>query len=126
CTYLLVTCRPCPTPSVKAACADAAVCDPEWKEEETRPLWVPGLKGVWRATRVPENAVQEEQRTADESAEDARVWECNDGQQKRPPVQNPEAKEGEDVSRVLTAVQEAHREDSSHTSGEAWHRQVRP
>ncbi|KAJ1202884.1 hypothetical protein NDU88_006679 [Pleurodeles waltl] len=42
---------------------------------------------------------------------------------KRHPVQHPEAREGEDASEALTAAQEAHSEDSSHASGEAWHRQ---
>ncbi|KAJ1100627.1 hypothetical protein NDU88_005708 [Pleurodeles waltl] len=64
-------------------------------------------------------------RTADEeeNAEDAGVWERDDGQQKRPPVQNQDTREGEDASGALTAAQEAHSEDYNHASGEAWHHQ---
>ncbi|KAJ1150831.1 hypothetical protein NDU88_003620 [Pleurodeles waltl] len=97
---------------MKAACADTAACDPERKEEETHPFWVLGSKGVWGATRGPENADQEEQRTGT-----LKMPECNDGRQKRPLVQNPEAKEGEDVAGELTMVQEAHCKDSCHSSG---------
>ncbi|KAJ1166454.1 hypothetical protein NDU88_006857 [Pleurodeles waltl] len=61
---------------------------------------------------MEENADKEGRRIADEeeNVEDAGVWERDDRRQKRPPVQSQEAREGEDVSRALTAVQEAHRE----------------
>ncbi|KAJ1216272.1 hypothetical protein NDU88_003876 [Pleurodeles waltl] len=116
-----------PVPSVEAACADDAVCDPELKDGVTSPFWFPGLKEVRRRARVVENADEEGRWTADEeeNEEDARVWERDDGRQKRPLVQSQETRGGKDASGALTAAQEAHREDSSHASGEAWHHHVR-
>ncbi|KAJ1170713.1 hypothetical protein NDU88_002586 [Pleurodeles waltl] len=60
-----------------------------------------------------------------ENAEDAGDWEGDDGRYNRPPVLSLETREGTDAFGALTAAQEAHSEDSSHTSGEAWQRQVR-
>ncbi|KAJ1080709.1 hypothetical protein NDU88_000903 [Pleurodeles waltl] len=88
-------------------------------------LWLLGLKGARRPAHTLENVEKEAGRAADEEAsvEEAGVWGREDRRQQRPPVKSQDTSEGEDVSRTLTA---AHREDSSHGSGEVWHSQVRP
>ncbi|KAJ1201063.1 hypothetical protein NDU88_004879 [Pleurodeles waltl] len=117
-----------PDPSVKTACAGAAARNLELEDGVTSPFRFPGLKLARRRARAPENAEKEGRRAGDEeeSVEKAGVWGREDGWQKRPPVKSQDTSEGEDVSGTLTAEQEAHREDSSHASGEAWHSQVRP
>ncbi|KAJ1088745.1 hypothetical protein NDU88_001900 [Pleurodeles waltl] len=120
---------------MKAACAVSAACNQELEDGVTSPLGLPGLKGVRRPARAPENAEKERRWAAGEEkrAEEAGVWRKEDGPQKQPPVKSQDTSEGEDrmesaldVSGTLTVAQEVHREDSSHASGEAWHSQVRP
>ncbi|KAJ1191848.1 hypothetical protein NDU88_001163 [Pleurodeles waltl] len=113
-------------PSVEAACADTAVDDPELKNGGASPFLLPVLKGARRGGQEMKNANEEGGGTADEeeNAEDAGFSERDDEQRERYPVQHLETAEGEDATEALTAAQEAHSEDSSHASGEAWHRQL--
>ncbi|KAJ1189238.1 hypothetical protein NDU88_005988 [Pleurodeles waltl] len=124
-----------PGPSVKAACAVAATSNPELSDGTTSPLGVPGLKGQWRPVHAPEREEKERRRTAEgeERTEEAGGSRKEDERQTRKPVKSQDANGGRDqmkrapeVSAVLTATQEAHREASSHASGEACPTQVRP
>ncbi|KAJ1088957.1 hypothetical protein NDU88_002111 [Pleurodeles waltl] len=92
-----------PDPSVKAACAGAAACNPELQDGVTSPFRLLGLKGARRPARAPENAEKEGRRAADEeeSVEEAGVWGRKDRRQKRPPVKSQDMSEGEDVCGTL-------------------------
>ncbi|KAJ1092044.1 hypothetical protein NDU88_005158 [Pleurodeles waltl] len=122
------------SPSVKAACADAATSNPELEDGTTSPLGLPGPKGQWRTVRAPES--EEKERTPvdrEERAEEAEVMRKEDRRWSQQPVKSQNANGGgnqtesaPEVSAILTEALDAHRELSSHASGEAWLTQVRP
>ncbi|KAJ1164556.1 hypothetical protein NDU88_004992 [Pleurodeles waltl] len=97
----------------------------------TSPLEVPVLKGQRQTIYAPGNEEKEET-PAERSvrAEEAGVTRKEDGQLSQQPVKSQKADGGWkrtesalEISTVPTEAQEAHREVSSHASGEAWQTQ---
>ncbi|KAJ1124200.1 hypothetical protein NDU88_002661 [Pleurodeles waltl] len=107
---------------MKAACADSADFNPEPEDRTTSPLGLPGLKGQRRTDREPESVEKEktlpDMEESTEAAEETRKEDGRRSQQKLK-IQNAngggnQTESAPEISAVLTAVQEAHREVSSH------------
>ncbi|KAJ1093201.1 hypothetical protein NDU88_006308 [Pleurodeles waltl] len=117
-----------------ATCAVAAVSTWGMKDRAANPFELPESKGQSELTRVPEKTEKEKRtdgeggersgrsRSAEERGGTTDTAACKEQgcERRREPEECPE------VSAASTVAQEAHREASSHASGEAWHTQVRP
>ncbi|KAJ1165025.1 hypothetical protein NDU88_005455 [Pleurodeles waltl] len=124
--------KPCDGPggagwSVEAACADTAVDDPERKDKGVSTFLLPELKGERHEDQGVKNADEEEGRASEEeeNVKDTGFLGKDNKRWKRYTAQHQETADGGDVTGALSAAQEVHSEDTSHTSGEAWHHQVR-
>ncbi|KAJ1165513.1 hypothetical protein NDU88_005940 [Pleurodeles waltl] len=107
-----------PFGTAEAACADAAASNPELEDGTTSPLGFPGLKGQRRTVRTPESEEKEKTPAGKgEIVEEAGEARKEDRRRSQQPVKSQNAngggnqtESGPEVSAILTAAQEAHRE----------------